>query len=59
MMKGSDIYGPTDRKQAVRILAKSLFRELRSQGYDEGQIVDLASSLVSEVTEQINKTGSN
>ena len=42
-----------DRNKAVRILAKSIFRELTAQGYDERQIVNLASELISEVTTNI------
>ena len=38
------------RNKAVRILAKSIFRELTAQGYSEKQIVNLASELISEVT---------
>lgn len=38
------------RQKAVRILAKSLYRQLTSQGYDERQIVALATELISEVT---------
>lgn len=41
------------RNKAVRILAKSLFRELSAQGYDEKQIVCLATELISEVTTTI------
>lgn len=39
-----------DRNKAVRILAKSIFRELTAQGYNEKQIVSLATALISEVT---------
>lgn len=39
-----------ERNKAVRILAKSLFRELTAQGYSERQIVNLATELISEVT---------
>ena len=39
-----------ERQKAVRILAKSLYRQLTSQGYDERQIVALATELISEVT---------
>ncbi|MCA9674356.1 MAG: hypothetical protein H6709_14420 [Kofleriaceae bacterium] len=39
--------------RAARILAKSIYRELSSQGYDEKQIVALATELISEVTRQI------
>lgn len=38
------------RQKAVRILAKSIYRQLTSQGYDERQIVALATELISEVT---------
>ncbi|MBK9033974.1 MAG: hypothetical protein IPL61_22355 [Myxococcales bacterium] len=34
----------------MRILAKSLYRDLTSQGFDERQIVSLATELISEVT---------
>lgn len=43
-----------DRQKAVRILAKSIFRELTSQGYDERQIVALATELISEVTHRMS-----
>ena len=42
-----------DRNRAVRILAKSIFRELTAQGYDERQIVTLATALLGEVTSTI------
>jgi hypothetical protein len=42
------------RNRAVRILAKSIFRELTSQGYDERQIVSLATELISEVTDKMS-----
>lgn len=42
------------RNRAVRILAKSIFRELTSQGYDERQIVSLATELISEVTTKMS-----
>ena len=41
------------RNRSVRILAKSIFRELKSQGYDEKQIVALATELLSEVTDKM------
>ncbi len=41
------------RNKAVRILAKSIFRELTQQGYNERQIVSLATELISEVTSNI------
>jgi len=41
------------RNRSVRILAKSIFRELKQQGYDDKQIVALATELLSEVTDQV------
>lgn len=39
--------------RAARILAKSIYRELTAQGYDDKQIVALATQLISEVTARI------
>lgn len=44
-----------DRKRAVRILARSIFKELTQQGYTEQQIVSLATELISEVTHKISR----
>jgi hypothetical protein len=41
---------PAERIKGVRILAKSIFKELTAQGYDAKQIVSLATELISEVT---------
>jgi len=46
-----------NRNKAVRILAKSIFRELTAQGYNEKQIVSLASALISEVTVKMSGDG--
>lgn len=46
----------TDREaktRAVKILAKSLYRDLESQGFDEKQILALATELISEVTSKM------
>lgn len=54
----------TDREaksRAVKILAKSIYRDLEAQGFDERQIVALATELISEVTTKISgssRTGS-
>jgi hypothetical protein len=40
----------TDRKRALDILAKSLYKELTSQGYDQKHIVNLATNLLGQVT---------
>ncbi len=49
----------TDREaktRAVKILAKSIYRDLEAQGFDEKQIVSLATELISEVTSRISRT---
>lgn len=43
------------RSRAVRILAKSIYRDLESQGFDQKEIVSLATELISEVTTKISK----
>ena len=48
----------TDREaksRAVKILAKSIYRDLEAQGFDERQIVALATELISEVTNKISR----
>ena len=48
----------TDREaktRAVKILAKSIYRDLEAQGFDEKQIVALATELISEVTNKISR----
>lgn len=40
------------KNRGVRILAKSIFRELKGSGYDDKQIVAVATELLSEVTAQ-------
>jgi hypothetical protein len=44
-----------ERKRAVRILAKSIYKELTAQGYTEQQIVALATELISEVTDRMSQ----
>ena len=46
----------SERKRALRILAKSIYRDLAAQGYDDRQIVSLAAELISEVTQHIGGT---
>lgn len=51
----------TDREakaRAVKILAKSIYRDLEAQGFDEKQIVSLATELISEVTNKISRGSS-
>lgn len=44
------------KARAVKILAKSIYRDLEAQGFDERQIVSLATELISEVTTKISTT---
>jgi len=41
---------PADKTRAVKILARSIYKDLQAQGFDEKQIVALATELISEVT---------
>ena len=43
------------RTRAVKILAKSIYRDLEAQGFDEKQIVALATELISEVTSKMSR----
>ena len=43
------------RERAVKILAKSIYKELRQNGYDPKQIVALSSELISLVTTEIKE----
>ncbi len=46
------------KARAVKILAKSIYRDLEAQGFDEKQIVSLATELISEVTNKISRSSS-
>jgi hypothetical protein len=43
------------KARAVKILAKSIYRDLEAQGFDEKQIVALATELISEVTAKMSR----
>jgi hypothetical protein len=45
--------GNSERQKAVKILARSLYKQLTTEGYDDKQIVALATELISEVTKGI------
>ena len=49
---------PQDRDKALKILAKSIFKELRSQGYEAKQIVGLATELLAQVTDDLTTDSS-
>ena len=42
-----------NRDRALRILSKSLYKDLRQNGYEPKQIVALASELIEQVTTDI------
>jgi hypothetical protein len=44
------------KSRAVKILAKSIYRDLEAQGFDEKQIIALATELISEVTSKMSRT---
>ena len=43
------------KARAVRILAKSIYKDLQAQGFDDKQVVALATELISEVTSRLSK----
>jgi hypothetical protein len=47
------------KARAVKILAKSIYRDLEAQGFDEKQIIALATELISEVTAKMTSTRSS
>lgn len=42
--------------KALKIIAKSLFKELKQNGYDSRQIVSLSTELISLVTSDLQRT---
>jgi len=45
--------GFSQQEKALKIIAKSLFRELKENGYDSRQIVSVSSELISLVTSDL------
>ncbi len=43
------------KARAVRILVRSLYRELTAQGFDDKQILAVAIELVGKVTDKLSK----
>jgi hypothetical protein len=44
----------SDRARAIQILVRSLYRELRAQGFDDKQIIAVAIELVGKVTDKLS-----
>jgi hypothetical protein len=55
LMRTSVMSDREAKARAVKILAKSIYRDLEAQGFDERQIVSLATELISEVTSKISR----
>jgi hypothetical protein len=49
------ITAPQNKERALKILSKSIYKELRQNGYEPKQIVALATELVSLVTTDIKE----
>jgi len=52
----ADIRGVHDSR-AVAILAKTIYRELRSSGYEARDVMALASELLGQVTTEVRSRG--
>jgi len=50
--------GPMLDAKGTRILAKSLFKELRTSGYTANQILSLSTELIDLVTQDLRAQGS-
>ena len=44
---------PGDRQKALRIVAKSVFKELKAQGFESGDMVGFASAIVDLVRDDL------
>jgi len=45
---------PPNREKALQILSKSIYKELRENGYEPKQIVALATEIISLVTSDLD-----
>ena len=55
LTKQTDMIPMTNRNdgKAVKILAKSIFKEVKAQGYESKQVVALATELIALVTSDL------
>ncbi len=53
LVRGSDAAPVPNREKALRILSKSIYKDLRQNGYEPRQIVALASEIISLVTSDL------
>ncbi|MDX2020619.1 MAG: hypothetical protein SF187_10280 [Deltaproteobacteria bacterium] len=49
-------HSAANHQKALKILAKSVYKEMRQNGYEPKQIVALASEIISLVTSDIDET---
>ena len=49
-------HATSERERGVRILAKSIFRQLTANGYDSRHVVSLAAELIGEVTAELSSS---
>jgi hypothetical protein len=47
----------TRRNREVQILAKSIYRDMTSQGFDKSDIVNLATALLNQLTTRMGEEG--
>jgi hypothetical protein len=52
-VRESEQQTPKPDPKALKILAKSIFKQLRTQGYEPQQIISLATEIISLVSEEI------
>ncbi len=52
-VRGSASTSVPNREKALKILSKSIYKDLRQNGYEPRQIVALASEIISLVTSDI------
>ena len=50
LTSGPQVARDPEREKALKILAKSIFKELRAQGYESRQVVGLATELIALIT---------
>lgn len=48
---------PSDRARALQIVAKSVYKELRQQGFDHSDVVVFASSVLGLISDDIRTHG--
>lgn len=49
----------TDSRRAVSILARSLFKQMREQGYTHEQLVGLSSELIELISQEMRQGRAN